>query len=639
MNTFAPTLLDAFPVGLLLTDADLRVSYVNRWLRERLAANEPELVGRLLGEAFPGLADQGLLAAYDWVRETRESLRLPDGIYQAVAPLTAKPGTGLAEVPQGTTLVPLIEAGRLTGVLTVIEDLTEQRLNERRLQREIDKLTALHAIDHALSTLDLPACLGIIIERTRALFQAENAALLLVQGDRLVVAADAGYPRSYEGESIAVTEGVSGWVVRHHAPVLVPDTRTDTRYVNVDIRIRSEMTTPLLLGEECLGALNVESRRPEAFGEADLDLLETLGARAAAALNNARLHTAEREQRALADTLRDITLTLSTELNPETILDVLLDHVARVVPYDSACIMFYETRQNRVYIGRWRGYEALGMADEAAALSVPLQSYVNLERMARSRQPAVVRNTHDDPEWVLTTLGRHIGSWAGAPIVARGQLLGFISLDKCEPDFYTAAQAQRLASFAAAAGLALENARLYAEQQRLAITDGLTGIANRRQFDLVLARELSRSRRFKRPVGLIMLDLDDFKAYNDAWGHLAGDDMLKRLALLLSQGVRAMDSVARYGGEEFAVVLPEATEADAAQVAERLRVASGQMLNGPDGRAVTISLGVAVSAEGGEAAETLIEAADGALYAAKRAGKNRSVVWPNRGAQEGATGL
>lgn len=626
MTTLSQSLLDSIPVGLLLTDADLVVCQINHWLRARLAVDIAAHIGRPLGEAFPELEERSLLAAYELVRESRTSLRLSAATYRYLVRLPAAPDSGLSEMPQSVTLVPLLEGGALVGILTLIVDRTDRHQSERQLQREVDKLTALHEIDHALATLDLPQCLQIIIDRTRALFQAENAALLLVAGDRLTVAADAGYPQSHVGDSIPATAGISGWCVANRASALVPDTSCDERYIGVDPRIRSEMTAPLMLRDECLGALNVESRRPSAFGEADLDLLETLGARAASAIHNARLHAAEREQRVLADTLRDITLALASELNTDAILDVLLDQVARVTPYDSASILLYEPQSQRLYTGRSRGYDRLGLEQEMRAFSAPLTDFPNMDRMARTRRPEVVADIHPQAEWVVKPVSGRIRSWAGAPIVARGQLLGFLSLDKLEAGFYTPDMADRLEIFAAAAGLALENARLYAEQQRLAITDGLTGIANRRQFDLVLARELARSQRFSRPLGLIMIDLDDFKQFNDAHGHLAGDELLKRVALLLSQSVRAMDSVARYGGEEFTVVLPETDTAEAGQVAERLRAVVAGLPMGSGAGTVTISLGVAVTHQPDQTPEALLRATDLALYEAKRAGKDRVVV-------------
>jgi diguanylate cyclase (GGDEF)-like protein len=406
---------------------------------------------------------------------------------------------------------------------------------------------------------------------------------------------------------------------------LAPEVADDPRYLAVDPRTRSEIAAPLLLAGDCLGVINVESRRANAFSDADLDLLETLASRAATALHNARLHAAEREQRQFAETLRDIALSLAAELNPDAILDVLLDHVARVAPYDTASIMLLDPHTHRVRMDRARGYERLGLGDRADRFTLHLDDYANLARMAATRRPHVVPDTHADAFWVPGELAAHIGSWAGAPIVARGQLLGFLSLDKFEAGFYTAEMADRLAAFAAAAGLALENARLYAEQQRLAVTDGLTGIANRRQFDSVLARELLRAVRYSRPLALILLDLDDFKRFNDRYGHPAGDGVMRALALVLAQSLRAMDLAARYGGEEYAVILPETDGASACQVAEHLRQMVAQLPLAPQAGAsqVTISLGVAVAPEHGATPDDLVRAADAALYEAKRLGKNR----------------
>jgi diguanylate cyclase (GGDEF)-like protein len=235
-----------------------------------------------------------------------------------------------------------------------------------------------------------------------------------------------------------------------------------------------------------------------------------------------------------------------------------------------------------------------------------------------------------DPEWVPTETSRHIRSWAGAPIVARGRVLGFLSLDKTEPGFYTAELAERLAAFAAQAGLALENARLYAEQQRLAVTDGLTGIGNRRHFDQALGHELHRAARFQRSTALIMLDLDDFKRYNDVHGHLAGDELLRAVAVALAQSLRAADTIARYGGEEFVVILPE-TELEAAhQAGERLRLIIRHLPLRPGGseaEPVTVSVGISAAPEHAVTPATLVNAADIALYQAKAQGKDQSVVY------------
>jgi diguanylate cyclase (GGDEF)-like protein len=167
------------------------------------------------------------------------------------------------------------------------------------------------------------------------------------------------------------------------------------------------------------------------------------------------------------------------------------------------------------------------------------------------------------------------------------------------------------------------NARLHT----LAVTDGLTGVFNHRRFQEALQTELVRAERHKRPLSVLMIDVDFFKKINDAMGHPAGDELLRRLAETLGADLRQTDLIARYGGEEFTVLLPESTKSEALQVAERMRAAVEALSN--EGTAwklkVTVSLGVATYPEDGETGQGVLEAADQAMYLAKRQGRNRVV--------------
>jgi diguanylate cyclase (GGDEF)-like protein len=621
------TWLDALPFGILITDADLHLKQANRWLADRLPG-VAQLIGQPLAQAFPELVERSLMAAYELTLQSGRPTYLPNNLYGSFLRLPPEPGRGLESMPQSATITPLNEAGQVVGTMTLIEDVTQRLLTERQLEREIDKMTALHEVDQALATLDLQACLQIIVDRTGSLFAAESTELFLVRGTILVAEAVAGAMKGELGGTLPMGQGLVGWAATHHESVLAPDVARDSRYIAYEAATQSEMAAPLLLHSECLGVINVESHRARAYDATSLETLESLAARAATAIHNAQMHAAERQMRNLADTLRNVGLSLAEELNPDAILDTLLDHVAQVVPFDTASVMMIDDR-GWVHIARHRGYERYGVADLVNAMHVPLENMHNLALMASEMTPQVVPNTLDDPRWLPMDVSAHIQSWAGAPIMARGRVLGLLSLDKTEPGFYTLEKAQHLAAFALQAGLALENAHLYAEQQRLAVTDSLTGLANRRYFDQELARELQRAGRFKRSTALLLMDLDDFKVFNDRYGHPAGDELLRSMALVLSQSVRAIDTAARYGGEEFVLILPESDPAAACATAQRLRglVAQLPLLpvqqggNGPALR-VTISVGVAVAPLHGQSAAALVRAADEALYSAKRAGKN-----------------
>jgi two-component system cell cycle response regulator len=177
-----------------------------------------------------------------------------------------------------------------------------------------------------------------------------------------------------------------------------------------------------------------------------------------------------------------------------------------------------------------------------------------------------------------------------------------------------------LEQFCQHAALALRGARLLAEVERMAAIDGLTGLANRREFENALAREVSRSQRIREPLSLMLIDIDHFKRINDTSGHLAGDEVLRSLGVTLQQQVREMDIVARYGGEEFAVLLPSCMTADAVAVGERVRQA---VIANPALLGVTVSAGVATMPDHATDAIKLVAAADDALYRAKHQGRNR----------------
>ncbi|MBM4031311.1 MAG: sensor domain-containing diguanylate cyclase [Planctomycetes bacterium] len=208
---------------------------------------------------------------------------------------------------------------------------------------------------------------------------------------------------------------------------------------------------------------------------------------------------------------------------------------------------------------------------------------------------------------------------------ATDRSIGFIAaLDKGERDF-TGHELSLLTHFARHAGLIIENAQLYKRAEHLAEHDGLTNLYNYRHCLATLNAELRRAAQLNAPVSLIMADLDNFKPYNDTYGHPKGDVLLRQIARILLQNTRRHDIVARYGGDEFLIILPGTGLPGARRVAETIRTQlDGLRLDGDDTPVpVTITLGVAVFPEAATDAEALIKKADEALYTGKREGKNR----------------
>jgi diguanylate cyclase (GGDEF)-like protein len=223
---------------------------------------------------------------------------------------------------------------------------------------------------------------------------------------------------------------------------------------------------------------------------------------------------------------------------------------------------------------------------------------------------------------------RDIRSAVAVPLMVNNEPSGVLSLDSTRPAAFSEADLRLLVAFATTAAAAIDNAQLHAEVQTLAITDSLTGLTNRRAFDRALDTELSRAIRYGYPLTLIILDIDNFKAYNDTYGHPAGDRRLIAIAALLRANVRDPDLAARYGGEEFALILPHTDKEGALALAERIRstaesaAARRSAVRAPIA-GFTISLGVATYPDDAGTAEELLQAADNAELEAKRGGKNQ----------------
>ena len=215
-------------------------------------------------------------------------------------------------------------------------------------------------------------------------------------------------------------------------------------------------------------------------------------------------------------------------------------------------------------------------------------------------------------------------SFISFPIVLKERRLGVLNVaDKADKGIFNAIDLGMLELLSAPIADALDRAQL----QRLSITDPLTGLLNRRYLEERLVEELNRSQRYNHAMSFLMIDIDDFKFYNDRNGHLAGDEALRLTARCLKDALRAADVACRYGGEEFCVLLPQTSLAEAGVIAERMRQRVTQMDNSlgklqPLGT-VSVSIGISTYAVNVDTAEKIIEAADRALYKAKVNGKNR----------------
>jgi diguanylate cyclase (GGDEF)-like protein len=318
-----------------------------------------------------------------------------------------------------------------------------------------------------------------------------------------------------------------------------------------------------------------------------------------------RIDELAQERARLRDSIRRIGETFASNLDRPALLDLALKTAADAVHADygrlTARAHPEETLSEAVKVGSFSGVDAAVLEAERSALS----SGDLGEHQSEQHNVASV------------TLGRFENSSRTHGLITVGRNGRPFSDD--ERDL--------LRSLASQAVLALENVQLHVQVQRQAVTDELTGLSNHGRFQELLTHEVEQVRRYHHQLGLIMLDIDDFKAINDTYGHQQGDVVLKQVARVLRETSREVDVPARYGGEEMALILPHTDLDGAFSIAERVRseIASLRIsrLDGEGQLRVTASVGVAASAEGDK--DSLIAEADAALYTAKRTGKNKTV--------------
>lgn len=341
---------------------------------------------------------------------------------------------------------------------------------------------------------------------------------------------------------------------------------------------------------------------------------------------------AEREQRLLAEALHDTAAALNSTLATEDVIRRIFENVGRVVTHDASNIVLIDEEMNITGLLRdGKPDDKLASLQEVIAVTTSgnARDLPNFARMIKTGKPVVVPDTHSHPAWVAVETHAWLRSYIGIPIHIRGRIIGFLNLDSATPNAYNKTHIERLLPFAHQAAAALENAGLFEETNWLANHDSLTRLFNRRQFFTLAEKEVERALRYKHALSLIMIDADNFKKINDAHGHLAGDKVLAEIARLCEESIRKVDIAARYGGEEFVLLLPETNQERAIAIAERLRKATAShRFQIDDSKIVTLtlSLGVTTLRKDETGIETLVQRADEALYNAKSAGRNQTIL-------------
>jgi diguanylate cyclase (GGDEF)-like protein len=481
----------------------------------------------------------------------------------------------------------------------------------------MNKIAVLYDAGQAvLSTFDLDEVLQRILGIAHDYFHLRNVAIVLLdqQSQELYVRSQIGWDDGQDKIRMPLGQGITGAAAHKKHPVYAPDVSKDPRYFCSAKSTRSELAIPLMVRDEVVGVLDCQSDRENHFDSETIDLLTLFSTQASMALQNARLYSLERQRARQLQAINAIAQQTTAVLDLEELLDRVckliqdafrVSHVSLFLREDHDLVLraHHGTLTPRIPQGGrfpastepWAGI----LASSSTAMETDLGGAAGTKFFAESASRMCI------------------------PLVSFGQTMGILALDSALPNAFRDGDTQSLESVADICATAIQNAHYVERVKQLAYLDGLTGIFNRRFFELRIMEEIERARRYGTGMAVIMADIDQFKRLNDEFGHVLGDEVLRQVSSLFNQQLRKIDVVCRYGGEEFGILLTQTSAPHAMEVAEKLRkiVAHWQFPGVP--QTVTISAGAAGFPEHGITRDQLVRSADNALYAAKQGGRNR----------------
>ncbi|UCB56901.1 MAG: sensor domain-containing diguanylate cyclase [Candidatus Omnitrophota bacterium] len=321
--------------------------------------------------------------------------------------------------------------------------------------------------------------------------------------------------------------------------------------------------------------------------------------------------------------LKGLTEDLSSVLSLDAATSLIAQETSRIIGKNSVCLLYLVDRQEQeLYLAA--SETGTGQNEIKAKKGDVFDDWV-----FKQRTRLMIKDANKDFRFDAYDIkkdgARDIISLISAPLISENKLLGILRMDSPSREAYAADELRLLDIIADLSAVAIENTILYQKTEHLAITDGLTGVFVYRHFQERFDQELARALWSDSEFSFLMLDIDNFKAYNDKYGHTAGDIVLKQIARLIKESCNPGDIVARYGGEEFGVLLVETGREEALKTAERIRkrIADEKFVLRRERSSVTVSGGISFFPGEGKEKEDLIRKADSALYKAKDRGRNR----------------
>jgi len=439
----------------------------------------------------------------------------------------------------------------------------------REIQSSIRDVAVLQeATEMILSSVDLDTVLHHILLIVRNYFDISNCAVLLVDAssNELYVRAQNGYDANQSSHTrIKIGEqGVTGWVAKHKSPLYVPDVSREARYLMVDKKIRSELALPLIVRDNVIGVLDIESSKIDYFSDDMIGLLALFASQAAVALENTRLHSTERRRMRQIEIIHLIARATTASSDLDQLLSTLADLLNDTFEGAEVGILLrgpdgaLELRSHSGARNDWP-------ADYSASVKSGI-----LAQAFDARMNVLVNDVRSRPDWASALSGS--GSELCVPLISFAETMGALLVIHPEANFFTLDDRSIAQAATDVCATAIRNVQLSDELRRVSNTDSLTGVYNQRFFHIALGIEAGRARRYRSSFSVVLLDIGGLRHINSVSGFDAGDMLLRSVATILKQQLRGVDVICRYSGDQFALVLPETKAPQALSVTEKLQM-------------------------------------------------------------------
>lgn len=526
----------------------------------------------------------------------------------------------------------------LSNLTLVVSCLIVRNISEQLIS------TTLREINSTVSSsLSLVEVFDLLLVELRKLIRYDGGNIMKVSGKSVTITRTIGY-ETFDKKipellytlnlDIESTKNIKT-IVELKKPLIIHNTKETHYWVHnrVSDFFRSWIGVPIIIDNKVNAIISLDKVEPNFFTEDHATLLQKFANQAASAIRNAKFYTDAASAANRFMTLYQLSQIISTNVRTVDIYPSIHQAISELMDTEFFSISLYDSSAQTItdvyMIDKDEPQELTTRPVEKGLFATVLKNgksllFNSFDAGAIEEMGVVLvgdNSTTDISQSILVV-----------PLKIGAKIIGVISAQSYKPNMYTNEDRKTLELLAANVAIAIENARLFDEIQKLAITDPLTQLNNRRKFEEMASKEFERSLRYDRPLCAIMIDLDQFKHINDTYGHLAGDQVLISLANLCKKDLRNIDILARYGGEEFIILLPETTTAQALLTAERLRqdCEANEVGTSQGPIAITISLGVSELNKSCKTLEELVDRADQALFESKRTGRNKSTVWTTR---------